>query len=54
MISSLTEFDYIKKENNIYIRDKDIIKLLLLKPIFSEEDIEKLSETFRSLTESKI
>jgi len=54
MKSSLTEFEYLKKDNSIYIRDIDIIKLLLLKKSFTEEDIDKLSNTFQQLTQSKL
>lgn len=54
MKSSLTEFDYIKKDNNIFVRDEDIIKLLLLKSSFTKEDIDKLSDTLQQLAQSKL
>jgi len=46
MDDSLREFDFIKAEDTIFIRAEDVLKILGLKRIFSNEDILMLGKTF--------
>ena len=47
------EFSFIRAEDTIFIRADDVLKMLELKKIYSNEDILKLGECFEKYKQEK-